>query len=584
MINENLILFFKNVFRTIREGAKYNQSVFFILAACTIFLGIAPVISLKILERLLEYAFKPEVPLAEMIFVVFFWSGFYLLEDSLGELRVYLSSLLNLSLKKRLPKKLVGQMVKVDLEYYNKSEFMSRLKRAREALKGDLFWDFVLDIFYQPIHIIKLISLSIYIAIFDLWALIFLFLLAAAQSAFFLVRSRQRYAYERETTELRRRKNYYFNVFYSRSEARDIRLFKMENFFIQKWQKTVRKLYQKLLNLEKKYFLRFGLLSLFVFFFFFSAFDLSLYQENPEVLITAILGVKMFMDAISSVSAEGGEFYKTGLKLNDYFDLLNFAENQDDERQKQKLPPGVLVKLENVSYKYPGEDNKWALRNIDFTLREKETVAIIGDNGAGKSTLIKIILGLYKPTEGKASYTGGRKVWKKNASAEFQDFIKYELSAGKNVGLGDDLLYNNETEIRRSIKDANAEQIVSQLKNGLDSRLGRLFEDGVELSGGQWQRLGLARACLRDSLAVSLDEPTANLDPNAEARVFQAFLKNKGKRAVLLVAHRIGPARLADRIIVIHNGTIVEQGSHDELIEKEGRYSKLYNAQAKWYY
>jgi ATP-binding cassette subfamily B protein len=243
-----------------------------------------------------------------------------------------------------------------------------------------------------------------------------------------------------------------------------------------------------------------------------------------------------------------------------------------------------------VSFKYPNRDN-WTLHEIVLHISKGESVAVVGSNGAGKSTLIKLLCGLYQPTSG-AIYLDGKNLrdWKsedllKRMSLVFQDFNKYQLSLQENVGVGEVQYMENEAHVAGAMSRAGANELLSQMPQGLQSPLGNWFKGGVELSGGQWQKIAVSRAFMReDADILILDEPTAALDPEAESLAFEKFHElTKGKTS-LIISHRFPIARLADHIVVIEKGEIQEEGSHISLMQAEGRYSQLFKLQAKGYF
>lgn len=248
------------------------------------------------------------------------------------------------------------------------------------------------------------------------------------------------------------------------------------------------------------------------------------------------------------------------------------------------------VELCDVTYRYGGADEP-ALRGIRLTLHPGETVALVGENGAGKSTLAKLLLGLYRPT-------GGRLLWdgtdyrdmeperlRRSVSAVFQDFVRYETTLRDNVGFGSPEspeVSSLDASIRRALRAAGADKL-EHAGEGLDARVGLLSAGGRNLSGGQWQRLGIARAALRDARLLVLDEPTAALDPQHEKELYRSFRELAKGRTVLFVSHRLGWARYADRIVVLRGGRIVEEGSHAALLSADGEYARMFQAQAAWY-
>ena len=262
-----------------------------------------------------------------------------------------------------------------------------------------------------------------------------------------------------------------------------------------------------------------------------------------------------------------------------------------------------------MTFRYPGTERA-VLQGVSVTIRPGETVAVVGVNGAGKTTLVKLLCRLYDPTEGRI-LLDGRDLrdydladlrW--HTSVVFQDYAKYALSAGENVGLADISRMDDRAGITLATERAGADTVIATLPRGLDTPLGRQFDDGLELSTGQWQKLALARAFFRDAPLQILDEPTAALDPQAEYEVYLRFqelarraigdqpsaiseshdgIKADRDRTTILISHRFSTVRMADRILVLDNGRIAEAGSHEELLRQNGLYADLYEKQASRY-
>ena len=247
------------------------------------------------------------------------------------------------------------------------------------------------------------------------------------------------------------------------------------------------------------------------------------------------------------------------------------------------------IRFDGVGFAYPGQD-KFALRGINLFIPAGQSLALVGHNGAGKTTFIKLLSGLYQPTEGRILLDGQdlrtlpEEVLQRRIGVVFQDFNQYQFSVRENIAFGSVEHLADEPRIERAVQRGGAEEIVRGLPSGLETMLGRWFQKGVELSGGQWQRVALARAFMREQADILiLDEPTAALDAEAEHQVFQRFAELSAGRTALLISHRFPTVRMADRIVVLEGGGIVEQGSHDELLAAGGRYASLFALQAKGY-
>ena len=280
------------------------------------------------------------------------------------------------------------------------------------------------------------------------------------------------------------------------------------------------------------------------------------------------------------------------------YDWLREYAKENAWQQSVTPAPARLrsgIELRNVGFSYPGSDSA-VLSAIDLTVPAGSAVALVGENGAGKTTLVKLLARMYDPTTGRILVDGvdlatiSPDAWRSQLSAGFQDFVKFELTAGLVVGIGDVERADDEAAIRAAIARGDAESVIAGLPRGLDTQLGKKFTDGVELSGGQWQRLALARAFMRERpLLLLLDEPTAALDPEAEHRLYEQYAAAARIAATetggitVLVSHRFSTVRMADLIVVMHNGRVEEVGTHEDLLTHGGRYAELFELQARAY-
>ena len=256
--------------------------------------------------------------------------------------------------------------------------------------------------------------------------------------------------------------------------------------------------------------------------------------------------------------------------------------------QEPEASWGYRIQVSHVDFCYPGTD-RLVLKDVSFTLRPRETIAFAGANESGKSTMIKLLCGLYRPVNGHI-FVNGTEIEKLSPelrpqifSAAFQDYESYSLTMGENVGLGNPVEIENLEMIRAALREAGAENLENEVSGGLSANLNHLEENGVSLSGGQWQRLAIARACMGRGQYLLLDEPTASIDPVAESRMYRDFVRILEGRGAVIVSHRLASAMFADRILVFDQGKIVESGSHTELLQKGGLYREMFEKQAAWY-
>jgi ATP-binding cassette subfamily B protein len=244
--------------------------------------------------------------------------------------------------------------------------------------------------------------------------------------------------------------------------------------------------------------------------------------------------------------------------------------------------------FEGVGFRYPGAD-AWAVRGLAFSLRPGERLALVGENGAGKTTLAKLLVRLYDPTEGRILLDGvdlreyDIESLRQNVGVIFQDFVRYDLVLRENIAVGNIDRLDDRPRIEGAAERSLADTVVRRLAGRYDQMLGRRFEGGVELSGGEWQKVALARAYMRDAQLLVLDEPTAALDARAEYEVFLRFSELTAGKMAVLISHRFSTVRMADRILVLRGGELVEQGTHEALVARGGVYAELFQLQAAGY-
>jgi ATP-binding cassette subfamily B protein len=276
--------------------------------------------------------------------------------------------------------------------------------------------------------------------------------------------------------------------------------------------------------------------------------------------------------------------------LNDFLDFFDIKPRITVAITPIAFPNPIKqgFKFENVGFKYHNAQT-WANRNLNFTLHPREKLALVGENGAGKTTLVKLLARLYEPTEGRILLDGidlreyAIEDLRLNLGVIFQDYLRYQMTLSHNIAVGNIKEIENKALIKKAAQESLADALANKLPNEYDQWLGRRFNEGVELSGGEWQKVALARAYMKEAQVLILDEPTAALDARAEYEVFQRFAQLTEGKSAVLISHRFSTARLANRIMVLDKGQMIELGTHDELLAKNGRYAELFNLQALGY-
>jgi ATP-binding cassette, subfamily B, bacterial len=304
-------------------------------------------------------------------------------------------------------------------------------------------------------------------------------------------------------------------------------------------------------------------------------------------LFVSLINVSIsVVDRISDLSGTFGSFSREIMEIRHYNNFMTLPEYEDG-KGKPVSQPGEII-FDNVKFKYPNTDIE-ILKGVSFTVKPKANIAIVGVNGAGKSTIIKLLCKLYKPDSGRIlvdgidlqelSYQNIREI----IGVLFQDYFTYELAIRENLAFGNIEKINDDDALIHALKKSKSYDIYNSANNGLDSNLGKLENDGIGLSGGQWQRLAIGRTCLSDASIIVLDEPTAALDPVAESEMYMLFFNVMKEKGTIMISHRLASSKMAEKIIVINDGVVAEEGTHEQLMSKNGIYRAMFDTQASWY-
>ncbi|HYX92384.1 MAG TPA: ABC transporter ATP-binding protein [Myxococcaceae bacterium] len=394
-----------------------------------------------------------------------------------------------------------------------------------------------------------------------------------------------------------RRMNYLEWILTRDSHVKEVKLFGLGPLILERYKALFTKFFDEDRRLARKraaWGVGLGMVSLLAFY---GAYALVAGRAARGQItlgdMTLYLGVfRQGQGAFQAILSAIGSMYEDALFMSNLFTFLTLPTVGERPRAAtpRTLPrgPAHAIEFRNVSFRYPGKD-AWALRNLNLLIQPGEKVALVGENGAGKSTFVKLLMRLYDPTEGEVLY-GGVDVremdvedLRSRIGAVFQDFVRYQFPVSENIGLGDVRYLEDRPRIQLAAERGGAASVIAQLPNGYDTVLGGWFESGQELSAGQWQKLAVSRAYMRDAEVLVLDEPTASIDAEAEHELFQRFQKLAADRTAIVISHRFSTVRMADRIAVLREGRIEELGSHRELVDLGGRYAHLFQLQARGY-
>jgi ATP-binding cassette, subfamily B, bacterial len=403
------------------------------------------------------------------------------------------------------------------------------------------------------------------------------------------------YAKNFRQTPLRRQMDYLRQVGGSKEAAKELKLFNLSHYLTERFSSLSHTIYKQNVALNRRRLFWGGVLAIVGQLGYYGAYGFSIWRTVQGVYTVGDL--TLITTAIMQAMANIQQAFSTASGVADQAlfltDLIAFFEMKPRVESKENgLPaPKPIVRgfeFRNVSFAYPGAERR-ILSNFNFTLRPGESIALIGENGQGKTTIVKLITRLYDPTEGEILLDGVdlREYDLADLHAEigviFQDFMRYEMTARENIAVGRIEVPHAPEEIEYAAEKSLAAGVIAKLHGGYDQMLGRRFEGGVDLSGGEWQKLALARAYLRDAQLLILDEPTAALDARSEMEVFQRFAELTEGKMALLISHRFSTVRMADRIVVLEGGHLVEEGNHAQLMALGGRYAAMFEMQAASY-
>ena len=511
----------------------------------------------------------------------------------LGRVIDYLDGLLADKYSRHVSVQVMEHAANLDLIAYENPVFYDRLERARVQATDRLAMIQAIGRLVQ--QVVTSVSLSIYIIVFSPWLML---LLVGGLIPAFLGESHFAflgYAKNFRQTPIKRQLDYLRLVGGSKEAAKELKLFGLKNFLTSRFASLWDQIYEEDVSLLRR--------KLFAGVFLAALGTIGYYSAYVFIVWRTLLGVisigamTALSGAILQVSGNIEQLFSTVSGIADQAlfltDLLAFLEMEPTIRSKPNALPAPKpiqhgFEFRDVWFCYPGT-SRMVLKGLNLTLRAGERVALVGENGQGKTTIVKMLTRLYDPTAGQILLDGvdlreyNLEDLYSQIGVIFQDFMRYEMTAGENIAVGRVEQLQQRQLIESAARKSLADEVVARLPQGYDQMLGRRFEMGVDLSGGEWQRLALARAYLRDAQVLILDEPTAGLDARSEFDVFRRFSELTAGKTALFISHRFSTVRMADRIVVMEDGRITEDGNHEQLASLGGRYAEMFEMQAASY-
>ncbi len=578
-----------------------SRKLSFLLAFVTLLAGVLPSavawVGARIVDSVLAAAAARNTPAGADYSTVVMWvviEALILVAITASHRGITLcQSLLKAKLSHRVNVMILEKALSLELTHFEDSEFYDKLTRARrEASSRPL--SLVMRTSGLLQNAIAIVSFSVLLAHFSPIAVIMLLL--GGLPAFFAETKFSGDAFRlfRWRAPETRMQSYLETALAREDHAKEVKLFDLGHLFLGRYKAIYEGLYQKDRNLtirRESWGFTLSLVSI-----------CALYGAYAWVAIAAVQGtitlgemtmyLMLFRQGQAAVTASLGAIggmYEDNLYLSTLYEYLEQPVEPSTGTAVSGPDPDAGVQFEDVEFRYPGS-SRIAVTGINLQIKRGQSLALVGENGSGKTTLIKLLTRLYKPTSGRVLLDGrdlqewDAQVLRRRVGVIFQDFVRYQLLVGENVGAGDVRAFEDRERWMDAAKQGRAATFIDEMPKQYETQLGKWFKDGRELSGGQWQKIALSRAFMRhDADILVLDEPTAAMDAAAEAEVFEHFRSLMGKRIAIVISHRFSTVRMADQIVVLDQGHIVERGNHESLMKQDGIYSKLFTLQARGY-
>lgn len=513
--------------------------------------------------------------------------------DLLGRVVSLIDSLLSERVSNASSVQLMEHAATLDLEDFEDAEFQDQLERARRQTSGRM--GLMSQLMGQAQDIVTVISFAAGLIFYAPWLIVLLFIAlvpAFMGEAHF---NAQSYSLAFARTAERRELDYVRQTAASVETAKEVKIFGLNRFLIDRYRELATRLYDDNRKLAVRRASWGGLFTALGTLGYYAAYGYIAYRTLTGQFtigdLTFLSGsFRRLRNLLESLLAGFSSTAGQALYLDDLFSFFEVKPEILSPENPRAFPNPIRAgfTFENVGFRYPRAE-RWANRNLNFKLHAGEVLALVGENGAGKTTLVKLLARLYDPDEGRILLDGydlkdyDLDELRAHMGVIFQDFVRYNLTAGDNIAVGRIEARDDDSRIAAAASRSLADDVIAKLPKAYDQMIGKRFRNGVDLSGGEWQKIAIARAYMRDADVLILDEPTAALDARSEFEVFQRFKELSASKTAVLISHRFSSVRMADRILVLADGTVEAQGTHEELLAAGGRYAELFELQAAGY-
>nr|WGD71009.1 ABC transporter ATP-binding protein [Bacillus subtilis]WGD76402.1 ABC transporter ATP-binding protein [Bacillus subtilis] len=510
----------------------------------------------------------------------------------LDNLDIYIFTRITQTVNYVLKKITIEKLIKIPLEKFENNRFFDTINLANTAISGNgvKVISSVIGIITNLVSLIGIFGILLSIH----WSMpIALFLSTLPGIILIFIAKSKNYKMNVNTSPIERELGFTDSLFINKSSIKEIKIYNLGTYLINRWSGLYKRIQKQNLDLAGWEARTKSLATVFLQITSLGVSLLLINQISHNVLsigdYVALLGAVTTVQILfSSIGGNLGSIFETAIFNNALMELLEYEVKNETGYEKVRVEEVEGLRLENVSFSYPGTDTM-VLDNICMEINKGENISIVGYNGSGKTTLIKCLIGLYEVNQGDVYINEinlkeiNKESFYQRVSAIFQDFFKYKYSVRENVAFGDLEKLQNDKEIYRSLENVGLSEKIKNFESKLETYLTREIPDGSDLSGGEWQRIAIARGFLKDCDLIILDEPTAAVDPIMELEIFELFNSLSKNKTTLTISHRLGPTKFSDRIIVMDKGRIVEEGSFHSLMEQKGLYYQMYQSQSNWY-